>query len=291
MTESQPTLSRTTPAALSCAVVARGSVRAPADSLNGLKSRLVLPSRKPLPAALLKHSDEQTVAAVAAVLNAIATYKLEGIDFRNWAVLAAPRFLGRQALAHTLQRFAAEGAWGISPHVIPHRILHAVSGTISLALQIHGPNFGVDGSMPGGSDELLGTALAVLSEGRVPGVWAVMTGWHPEPVPQRPGQGPVENGSSVPQCAAAALALVPLTTDWRGLRLEFRPAAMQHPAVTPRNGSADSRPFFGLEAFMDTLARADEDQPGTSWRLYWGGSVAFTSAKRVGPCSPEGKAS
>ena len=82
----------------------------------------------------------------------------------------------------------AEGVWGTSPHLIPHFALHSASGTISLALGLHGPNLGVGGGLhaaaegfPGGPD------LAVA--GVVPGVWLVLTGWSPELVPDPGGNG------------------------------------------------------------------------------------------------------
>src|ERR1700751_1917728 len=89
-----------------------------------------------LPATFLRHADEQTVAALAAVLHAIQECGMSVADFKEWGVVAAPHFLGRAMLAAALQRLAAEGAWGISPHLIPHRSQHAVSGTISQVLKI-----------------------------------------------------------------------------------------------------------------------------------------------------------
>ena len=232
-----------------------------------LKSNLLLPDNTPLPAASVKHSDEQTIAALAAVLTAIHKYDLTGVDFTNWGVLAAPRFLGRQALAHTLQRYAAEGAWGISPHVIPHRLLHAVSGTISLTLRIHGPNFGVDG-MPGGTAQLLATAMAVLSTGQVPGVWTVMTGWHPEPVPARQGAVVAGSGPDKPVCGAVALALTPLQPGGHGLRLCYRPPSAYHSRDNGKPGNHKAaRPRFSLEALLDAFSDEDREVQGSGWQL------------------------
>src|SRR5260370_28100223 len=88
-----------------------------------------------LPASLLRHADEQTVAGLAAVLHAIHDFKMNVADFRDWGIVAAPCFLGRATLAVALQRLAAEGAWGISPHVIPHRSQHAVAGSTNHGLK------------------------------------------------------------------------------------------------------------------------------------------------------------
>src|SRR5262249_52171926 len=55
------------------------------------------------------------------------------------------------------------------------------SGTVSVALGIHGPNFGVGGG-PHAVAEGLVTGLSVLSENRLPGVWMIFTEMDPEPV-------------------------------------------------------------------------------------------------------------
>src|SRR5262249_2336298 len=125
------------------------------------------------------------------------------------------RFLGRPTMAASLQRFDAEGAWGVSPHLIPHRSLHALSGTVSQALKVHGPNFGVGGG-PGCEAELLLAAAALLHGQRLPGVWAVCTRLDPE-LPPRP------DGTSAPgtACLALALALPPPDPGGAGRRLRL----------------------------------------------------------------------
>jgi hypothetical protein len=198
--------------AVSCAVLAHGLVRGTSAELAALRQNQ---EAIPLPPSFLKHADEQTVAAVAAVFAAVRTHGLDPGGFTAWAVLAAPRFLGRVAMHATLQRFRTEGAWGISPHLIPHRSLHAVSGTISQALKIHGPNYGVGGG-PGSWSEAFLTAAALVGDSRVPGVWLVLTGWEPEQAPTPAGVG---NPAAV--CGAVALALVSARPDWKGLCLRL----------------------------------------------------------------------
>jgi hypothetical protein len=155
---------------------------------------------------------------MAAVLRAIATGGLGSQRFTEWGVVAAPRFLGRMATAHAIQRFAVEGAWGVSPHLIPHRSLHAVSGTVSQALKIHGPNFGVGGG-PGGPLEALRTAAAMVHGDRLPGVWVVLTAWDPEPAADGAGT-PVADAC----CVGLALALTSARPGWTGTRLRLVPA-------------------------------------------------------------------
>jgi hypothetical protein len=150
----------------------------------------------------LKTSDDQTVAAVSAVFEAIATQPDIPRDaYAEWGVVVASRYLGRAQLAVALRRFASEGVWGVSPHLIPHFALHSPAGTLSLALGSHGPNLGVGGG-PGSAMDGALTALTWLSEGRLPGVWLVLTGHEPDLVPDASG-GP----ASPTECRALALAL------------------------------------------------------------------------------------
>ena len=205
------------PAALGAGadVVAHTLVRAAADMLPALRRRPGSDRDEPLPAALLKHADDQTVVGLAALARAS---RRDGSDvgrFAGWGIVAAPRFLGRAALALSLERFLAEGAWGVSPHIVPHDALHAASGTISQVLKIHGPNLGVGGG-PGGQSEGLLAALTLLEDGHLPGVWLVLSGWTPELVIGREG-----HANSAGECQALALALVAPREGWRGPRLRI----------------------------------------------------------------------
>jgi hypothetical protein len=178
-------------------------VRVPVESLAELRRQPGPVSGKPLPASLLKHADEQTVAGLAAVYHAIHDHGLSNMRFADWGVVAAPFRLGRGALAAALQRFRDEGAWGVSPHLIPHRSLHSVSGTVSHALKIHGPNFGAGGG-PGAAAEAMLAAVAMLERQRIPGVWVILCALDPE-LP------PLPDGRLAPQtfCVGQALALCP----------------------------------------------------------------------------------
>src|SRR5262249_35517567 len=137
-------------------------------------------------------------------------------EFQGWGVVAASRYLGRASLAAALRGFKAEGVWGISPHLIPHFALHSPSGTISLALGLHGPNVGAGGGLHAAAEGFL-AALTCLAAGVVPGVWVVLGGWSPELVPDRKGGGPtMTTASEAPsadlECRALALALRPAGT-------------------------------------------------------------------------------
>jgi hypothetical protein len=155
----------------------------------------------PLPPSVLRNSDEQTIAGLCAVYAAISSMRLPADHCEQWGVIAASRFLGRANLARALQSFLAEGVWGTSPHLIPHFALHSASGTISLALGLHGPNLGVGGGLHAAAEGFL-TALTWLASGAVAGVWLVLTGWSPELVPDR-ADGP----AVAVECHALAIAM------------------------------------------------------------------------------------
>jgi hypothetical protein len=211
-----------------CPVAAFGSVQFPAEMFAALRRQPGPDLGRPFPNNFLKHADEQTVASLAAVLQAVEKFGLTQNDFQDWGVVAAPAFLGRATLVTALQRYADEGAWGLSPHFIPHSSQHAVAGTISQALKIHGPNFGTGGSPAGVPEALL--AGAVLLEGdRLPGVWVVVSGWEPEFVPDEHG-----TPTTACLCQAIALALVPGARDMQEIELRISPVAQ-----SVANGSAN----------------------------------------------------
>lgn len=177
----------------------------------------------PLPApwppcrpSTLRHSDEQTVAAVAAVRQALENMGSPNANrFEDWGVVAASRFLGRSNLVLALDRFKVEGPWGVSPHLIPHFALHAQAGALSLVLSGRGPNLGAGGGGFAGTDGVL-TALSWLDSGLVPGVWLVLTHWDPEYRPDLDGE-PIEPT----HCEALALALSPNRDDGGWTRIQM----------------------------------------------------------------------
>lgn len=149
---------------------------------------------------MLKHADEQTVLALSAVLHAVDRFGLNGRTHSDWGVIAAPRYLGRLQTMFHVDRYRRQGASTVSPLIIPHLSLHSTSGTISQALGLHGPNFGVGGAHGHLAEGLL--AALVLADEGVPGAWLVATAWCPEPLPD------LSRGSLVPvQGQAVALAL------------------------------------------------------------------------------------
>jgi len=190
-------------AILGATVVAQGAVRLTRDEIALLRRRPEpMPEGwKPVGPATLRSSDDQTVAAVAAVRSAIIRAGKPAEAYDGWGVLSAPRFLGRSTLVVVLDRFKSEGVWGVTPHLIPHFALHSQAGALSLVLGCHGPNLGVGGGLYSASEGVL-TALTWLASGVAPGVWLVLTGWSPEYLPTLDGE-PRE----ATHCEALALAL------------------------------------------------------------------------------------
>jgi hypothetical protein len=255
-----------------CDVVASAVFQAPADQFPALRQNPGPLQGKPPPTGFLKHSDEQTVAGLLAVQRAIEAYRLEDTPLTDWGVVAAPRFLGRGAMVPALERFATEGAWGISPHLIPHRSLHSISGTLSQALKIHGPNFGAGGGIEGSSEALL-MAAGMLSSNRLPALWLVFTGWMPEPFEEcGPSSYVCPEVPHVPVCSAVALALRPPSPEFAGPWLDIIPAGAINGRA--RNPAATAR-LFSLENLAAALA-VGPTMPPQTWDLSCGGNVQLT---------------
>ncbi|HYV39429.1 MAG TPA: hypothetical protein VE988_27315 [Gemmataceae bacterium] len=241
-----------------CRVAGWTAYRVASADLPSLRQQPLVLQGTPLAPSFLKHADEQTIAGLTAVAKVLREHGLEDTDFSQWGVIASPRFLGRAALAVALSRFAAEGAWGISPHLIPHRSLHALSGTVSQALKIHGPNYGVGGGIDGAAEALL-AASALLANDELPGLWVVLTGYDPELVPG----DPLDNAAqpSAANCMAVALALIPPGKGHAGPVL----------SVGAGEGGCDLADLT-LEQFADTLANGE---PLARWNLPCGGWAAW----------------
>ena len=92
---------------VACDLAAYAGVRLPVESLAEIRKQPAQVLGEPLPSSVLKHADEQTVAAIAAVYQAIREHGLPVTGYHAWGVLAAPRFLGRATLAGALQKFNA----------------------------------------------------------------------------------------------------------------------------------------------------------------------------------------
>jgi hypothetical protein len=254
-----PQMNATTAPSLECDVLAFGSVGLTPQELQQLRPNFKAPEGIKLPQGFFKHASEQTIAALAAVFQAMTRQGLAANTFEDWYVLGAPRFIGRAAMAGALTKFKIEGAWGVSPHLIPHRSLHSISGAISQALKIHGPNFGIGGGCSSAEEGLL-TAATLVDASRPTGVWIVMTGWDPEPEITTPN---IEQNIA---CNALALALVPIRADFQGWRLRItRPGAFGY-STEQVNNQRVSEPL-SLEQVQWALAAMSQGKFMAGWPL------------------------
>lgn len=177
--------------------------------------------------AFLKHSDEQTIASVGALVTAMRDLDRPLDEYKAWSIVAAPRFMGRTALASGMHRYEVDGPWGTSVQTIPHRSQHSVSSTLSLVLGAKGPCIGA-GCGLGGDIETLLAAVTLLSSNNTPGAWVVMSGFHPELAIDRTGAPTTDS-----MCSAVALALVkdrsqsPIAAARGELRLRVIPRSLR----------------------------------------------------------------
>jgi hypothetical protein len=221
-----------------------------------------------LPSSFLKYAEEQSVCGFAAVLKAIhdAGHAIDA--YREWGVIAAPRFPGRGQVGVSIARFFDQGVKGISPHAIPQNSLHSLSGVVSVGLGMGGPNLGAGGGL-GAISEGLVTAFSMLAERRVPGFWFVATAWDREPIPQKNGRIVAEG-----TCYAVALALSALDGPAEGLCLSFDPAV--DAAREPSRSGVDS---VGVVIELSEALRRDTPAScGAIWKLEldWGAEVALS---------------
>jgi hypothetical protein len=208
-------------------VAAGALLRRSAETIAQGRRQPMVAGTEKTPVSILKHAEDQTVLALMTVRAALEQEGWQARSFADWGVIAAPNLFGRVSIAQTIQRYQQEGAWGISPHLIPHQSLHATSGTISQALKIYGPNFGIGGGPNAGPDAFL-IAAAMMMDGHLPGLWVVLTGYEAEWIPTAAGPPPP------PICQALALALTPSNVGSAGIHLSFGQARTENeidPAV------------------------------------------------------------
>ncbi len=278
----QPSAGPPSRTAVTCDLAGSGVVQATPETLPDLRKGLDPPGAEPLPAAFFKHVDDQTVLGLAAVARAMRGAGLAAPALRDWGVVAASCLMGRSAFAPAFHRFRAEGAWGISPHLIPHRSLHSLSGTVSQALKIRGPNFGAGGG-PGGAVDGLLAASALLDGGRVPGVWLVLTRWHPEPTLDPQGQ------FLSPGCVCTGLALALTASAGGSARLCVRvvPAGDEAHAASRAEGGA-ARGLLSFESLVQVLAGPDAPPTAIVWRLPFGGRIELERKAAPNGAGPRG---
>lgn len=176
------------PGDFSCCLAARGSYSAGRADMPALRQSVTAKLAARGVSVNLRHADEQGLAAIAAILDAIGDTPIS--RFQSWGVVSAPQTPGRSATRHTLARFCADGAWGVSPQIIPSYSLHSIAGLVSVCFRMTGANIGVGGLV--GLESEAFTIAATQLDATCPGVWLVLTGWE---------------SAEETTCRAAALAL------------------------------------------------------------------------------------
>lgn len=248
---------------LSSDIVAFGVVRASLADVPQLRASPGPLAGWELPNRLLHRADSQSVVGLAAVLHAMNRWGMPVSHFAEWGVVGAPQYPGRSAGAVALRKFIKSGVAAITPHIIPLHSLHSLSGAISVALGMRGPNFGVGGGRAAMAEGLF-AALTFLDGGPTPGLWLVLTQWVPELAVDTSGD---DSGESM--CHAVALALV----SPQGGELQMNVTA---PGVPPRHPHArptfprlarerDSCELTGVAALGEHLESGHWSAPAARW--------------------------
>jgi hypothetical protein len=196
-----------------------GSLRADLAAIPALRKSVPSWAPSDTPSHFLKHADEQTVLAVAAVDRMVQTLGGDAAALQNWPIIAAPQFIGRLGGTTMLVRYARSGSPSISPHLIPQHSLHSISGALSILLGSHQPNFGIGGAAGSFAEGLLAALTCPVAN--VPGVIFVATAFDPEPQIDQAGQC-----TNSPTAYALALALQPAagSSHYGHVRLETQAA-------------------------------------------------------------------
>jgi hypothetical protein len=238
-----------------------GTAEADLASLPPLRKALPAWAPEGTPGHFLKHADEQTVVAVAALDRAVHALGCSPERFADWSIIAAPQCVGRLAGVNALDRFTKGGAPAISPHLIPQHSLHSVSGAMSILLGSRQPNFGVGGSRQSLAEGLL-AALTLPCSG-ASGVWMIATGWDPEPVLDAAGAC-----TNSPTCFAVALALETRAASTKGGHLRLHSSRLP-PQLLGASQSPDAASLCRL------LSRLLPSNVVCHWPLDWGGAITL----------------
>jgi hypothetical protein len=248
---------------LELSIIAGGTARLTMEELAESRRELLKCLPKPLSPQLLRHSDEQTLTSLMAISEAIRNANMTDNDFHDWAVASSSRNLGRSAFAAVIDKYRDQGPWGVSVQVIPHCTAHAVAGTISLALDCHGPCIGAGGGVDGEFESLYSAACILRRPGWF-GAWIVFSGWSPELAIDAAGRP-----TSDSQCLAAAIAV---TREWSACslgRICFR-ASRNTPAAasTQADHKSPSAGFLEFLLSADGIHRMWSSPPTSEIRIH-----------------------
>lgn len=225
---------------ITCVLAASSWLSAPASSLSALRAQVANTYRETLTSGTIKQCGEQGLLALLAVHQALHDAGMRAEDCRSWALVAAPRAIGRQRVAEALAKFKEAGSWSVSPHLIPNTSLHSLAGVLSQALRQNGPNIGAGGLL-GTEGEALWAAFPLLSSGDWPGAWVIFSGWETESLDRKDVR-----------CQAVVLGLQAQSARPELPQLTFHPSASMGQGVR-----------FSLES----LAASIRDRCDISWNV------------------------
>lgn len=252
-------------------VVTHAMVACRLSEIDALRSGGWPAGGPPLPARFLRHSDEQTVVSMHAVLAAIARLPEPRPSFDRYGVIAAPCQAGRISAAQTLVQAAAIGGAAVSTRIVPECSLHSPAGAVSVGLGMHGPNIGVGGG-PEALSEGLFTALSWLrpvGPAVCDGVWLLVSAWDEEPALDAAGKPTTD-----PICRAVAIALTPPEVGRLALHL--------HVDAKPKRAAreAAASPATLLAGLAAALVAADDAGGGIEWShgCPWGAEFRLATA-------------
>lgn len=182
-----------------CSILTHAAVEVRLSEVAALRDAPGPATAPALPKRFLRYCDEQTVVGMAAVLRAIDRLPAPRPSFERWGVLAASCQPGRIMGAAAVIGTRKSGSQGVSPHLVPQCSLHSQASAVSVALSMHGPNFGIGGG-PEAFDEGLLAACSMVSQPH----WLILTAWDSEPSLDADGS-PITD----PVCRGLAVALLP----------------------------------------------------------------------------------
>lgn len=261
------------PAACAAAVTAHAMVAARLSEMPTLRTGGWPAGAPSLPARFLRHTDEQTVVGMHAVLAAIASLPDPRPPLDGDGVIAASCQAGRLAGAHTLVQAKRGGGVTVSTQVVPQCSLHSPAGAVSVGLGMHGPNIGVSGGPEALSEGLLTAFSWLHGRGAVAcgRVWLIVTGWDDEPALDDDAAARTD-----PICRAVAVALTSVAaagaSDGDGFVLRMSPSDEGFMSRATDTGKS-------LLAFGQALAaRRPHGEPLWSHRCPWGMAMRLESA-------------
>lgn|GEM_PF-390260 len=223
----------------------------------------------------LKHADEQTIVALAAIQRATQRYNIDPRNLAGWGIIAAPRYIGRLTGANVLYKFPRGGTSAVAPHIVAQCSLHSVSGAASIALGMQGPNVGVGGGEWAIGDGVM-AALTLFEIVRVPGVWLLLTEFDCEPVPDEEGRP-----QNDPTCHAVALALMPGSAGASPSQMPGE-AANSQLTLRPGSHSKSLRANYPEPTVAEIAGCIDAAERGLPARwacwLPWGGRIEMRLA-------------